>query len=423
MAEHNTQNTPQHNPGGTAVSVGDNVDLSITRMAHGGEGIATGPDGRVVFVGGAYPGDVVGAEITEVKKRFARARLTAIHEAGDHRGEQVCPAAALGAGCCDFGDINPASEASVKAEILAGQLSRVVDVDTLPEAEILALAPRRGWRTRVRLGVDASGRAGTRKAGSNELVTSVACTQVAEGLLDGIVGPGARTFTPGAEVVAVLDSTGTRHIVETRKAPRGGRVEKVTEHLEGAELVTERADGAEFTFPPTAFWQAHREAPDAYTTLLRRWLTDLPPAAAPAPVAWDLYGGVGLFAPALADGLGPGARVVSVDYSKTATSHPQPALSGVDVRRVNQRVEAAVDKLPSPHVVVLDPPRTGAGAKVVAATAAAGPARVIHIGCDPATFARDIGAWASAGYRVERLAVLDSFPGTHHFEVIAQLGR
>lgn len=405
------------------MTTGQLVELDITRMAHGGEGIATGPDGRVVFVRGAYPGDQVSAEVIEVKKRFARATITKVNQAGEYRGEQVCEAAALRAGCCDFGDVDPEHEADLKADILAGQLRRVIDLSDLPELEVLPLVPRRGWRTRVRLGVDSAGRAGARKFGSNDLVTSVQCSQVAPGLLDGIVGEGARTFTPGAEVIAVSDASGRRHVVETRKAPRGARVEKVEDHLEGDELVTEQADGAEFVFPPTAFWQAHVEAPDAYTGVLRRWLADAPISDAKNPVAWDLYGGVGLFVPALSDALGAGGKVVSVDYSPAATATPQQSLEAYDLKRVNKRVEQAVAGLPAPHLVALDPPRTGAGDKVVADIAAARPARVIHIGCDPATFARDIAAWAKAGYHIERLALVDAFPGTHHFEVIAQLGR
>ena len=404
----------------TSIEVGQSLSLTITRMAHGGEGIASGPDGRVVFVRGAYPGDVVDATVTEVKKRFGRAEATAVTTAGEYRGEQTCPAAALGAGCCDFGDINGEHETALKAEILLGQLGRVVDVEKLPAARLVDLAPRRGWRTRVRLGVDAHGRAGTRKLGSHELVTSVACTQVAPELTEGIVGDGARTFTPGSEVIAVLDADGERHIVETRKAPRGERVEDYTEVIEGDGEVIERADGVEFRFPPTAFWQAHTAAPDAYTGLVREWLE---PVENDKPVAWDLYGGVGLFVPALGDALGENSQIISVDYSPAATSTEQEGLARYDLKKVNKRVEQAVGNLAAPDVVVLDPPRTGAGNKVIELSARAEPETVIHVGCDPATFSRDVAAWYAADYEITELAVVNAFPGTHHFEVLARLNK
>ena len=91
------------------------------------------------------------------------------------------------------------------------------------------------------------------------------------------------------------------------------------------------------------------------------------------------------------------------------------------MRVVAERVERGVDKLEAPGLVVLDPPRTGAGAQVVAAIAAKAPERVIHIGCDPATFARDVAAWREGGYEVKRLGLIDAFPNTHHFETIAVL--
>ena len=70
------------------------------------------------------------------------------------------------------------------------------------------------------------------------------------------------------------------------------------------------------------------------------------------------------------------------------------------------------------EVVVVRP-----GDEVVAGVAKQNPERVIHVGCDPATFSRDVAAWGEAGYRLTRLAVLNAFPGTHHFEVMAQLSR
>lgn len=187
--------------------------------------------------------------------------------------------------------------------------------------------------------------------------------------------------------------------------------------LEGSGTVTEHADGHTFHFPATGFWQAHVAAPDAYTTLVREWLADLP---AGEGVGWDLYGGVGLFVPALASALGDGAVIHSVDYSTSARNQE---FDGHRVEWHNTLVEKAIGSLPAPRVVVLDPPRTGAGDEVVAGVAKQNPERVIHVGCDPATFSRDVAAWGEAGYRLTRLAVLNAFPGTHHFEVMAQLSR
>ena len=401
------------------------IEIAIDAMAHGGEGIGRADDGRVVFVAGALPGDRVRATVTMAKKRWARASLTDVTTPSPHRVDVACPAAALGAGCCDYSHVAPGAQLGLKRQVLLGQLGAFArrsgvfagwDPDT--ELDARTLAPATGWRTRVRLGVDGDGRAGMRRARSTDLVTSVACTQVAPSLLDGIVGSAARRFTPGAEVVAVLDGEGRRHVVETTRARRGGRVERIDTVVEGTGTVTENVNGRTFTFPATAFWQAHSAAPETYSDIVAAWGA----GAYNRRVGWDLYGGVGLFAPEIAAALGEATvHVDIVDYSPAAAAAEQPALAGLDVARHNQRVEGGIDVLPAPGLVVLDPPRSGAGVDVVKAIAAASPERVIHVGCDPATFSRDLAAWGNGGYRVKRMELLDAFPATHHFEVVALL--
>ena len=392
-------------------------------MAHGGEAIADAPDGRVVFIRGAVPGDNVEARLTKVKKRWARAELLRVLEPSADRVDSTCPAAEAGAGCCDYAHIAPEAKLRLKREVLVGQLgalsrrSGVVPegfVDT--RLQVVQLNPLLGWRTRVRMGVDAAGNAGMRKARSTQVVGGVRCTQVVPELLDGIVGAGAATFTPGSELIAVLDANGNRHVVESQASQRGRRVERVERVVEGTGTVVERVDGHEFGFPPTAFWQAHTNAPGAYSALIREWATDDYRGRG----GWDLYGGVGAFVPAIVQATG-GARVDSVDYSVSATARRQRVEDEFDLHTHNATVDEGIDGLPAPGLVVLDPPRAGAGAGVVAKIAQAAPQRVVHIGCDPATFARDLASFGENGYVVEHMALIDAFPNTHHFEVLASL--
>lgn len=408
--------------GAPAVAVGAPVRLRVRAMAHGGEGIADAPDGRVVFVRGAIPGDTVEATLTKVKKRWARAETTAVVDPSPHRVDPTCPAAAAGAGCCDFSHIAADAQLGFKREVLLGQLgalssrSGVLDRFDLDSVETVQLAPVTGWRTRVRLGVDSQGNAGMRRARSTEVVAGVPCTQPVPGLLDGIVGDGAGQFAPGAELVVAFDAKGSRHVVETQAAQRGRRVERVERVLEGPGELVEQVRGFDFVFPPTAFWQAHQKAPEAYSDVIAQWgageYTNL--------VGWDLYGGVGAFVPAMNEALG-GGRVESVDYSSAATSRRQQVADACDVRVHHGDAAAVVGELERPGLVVLDPPRAGAGADVVRAIAQAAPERIIHVGCDPATFARDLAGFGEHGYAVKQMKLIDAFPNTHHFEVIAVL--
>ena len=149
----------------TNLTHGDHITTTITRPAHGGVGIGD-LDGRVVFVRGTYPGDVVEACITQVKKNYAKATLVDIVTPSPLRVPNRCPAAAHGAGCCDFADLKPEAELELKTTILTGQLTKLGKLAALPPITAQELPPTTGWRSRIRLGVDRAGRAGFRKAHS-----------------------------------------------------------------------------------------------------------------------------------------------------------------------------------------------------------------------------------------------------------------
>ena len=414
-AELTTDPTPD-------LTKGDTITVEVTRPAHGGEGIAH-HGGRVIFVRGGFPGDDVDVEITQVKKRFARGFVVQVNSASPHRVDSRCPAAAAGAGCCDYAELAPDAELEIKSRVLTDQLQRIGGLTDIPTPELFELEPSQGWRTRVRLGVDASGRAGFRKLRSNDLVTDVACSQVVPELIDGLLGPGARTFTPDSEVIAAIDDRGVRTVVEVRKAPRGRRAETILHVLEGDGSVEQTVGDHTWTFPVSGFWQAHTKAPGAYSAFIGEVLdgAELVDVDKRGPVAWDLYGGVGLFVPVINRALG--AHVHSVELSEGSAEAGDDALAGLPVTFHAGRVESVTSQLPKPHVVVLDPPRTGAGSEVVATIAGAKPQLVIHIGCDPATFARDVADWSAGGYTLDRLAVFNAFPATHHYETIGVFTR
>jgi tRNA/tmRNA/rRNA uracil-C5-methylase (TrmA/RlmC/RlmD family) len=164
----------------------------------------------------------------------------------------------------------------------------------------------------------------------------------------------------------------------------------------------------------------HPAAADALAGLVGEW-ADAPPGG----TAWDLYGGVGLFASVLAGQVGYSGSVTVVENSRRAVADGAAALADLaQVSFVTGRVERALAQLPGvPDVVVLDPPRRGAGREVAAAVADRGPSRIIQIACDPAALARDVAAYLDHGYRLVALRALDAFPMTHHVECVAVLAR
>jgi tRNA/tmRNA/rRNA uracil-C5-methylase (TrmA/RlmC/RlmD family) len=170
----------------------------------------------------------------------------------------------------------------------------------------------------------------------------------------------------------------------------------------------------------TGFWQAHRDAARTYSQLVSDW-------ARPdsGMTAWDLYGGAGLFAAVLADAVGESGQVLSVDSARTASRAARATLGDLgQVRVVSDSVRRALTaQRSSADVAVLDPPRGGAGREVIDLLAAAEVPRIVHIGCEAASFARDVGLYQRHGYTVRELSVFDSFPLTHHIECVALLTR
>jgi len=136
-------------------------------------------------------------------------------------------------------------------------------------------------------------------------------------------------------------------------------------------------------------------------------------------------GGIILFASVLAAQVGPTGSVTVVEASRRAVLAGTAALADLpQVGFVPGRVERVLARLPgNPDVVVLDPPRQGAGRPVATAVAGRGPRRVVHLGCDPAALARDVGGYVEGGYRLVSLRALDTFPMTHHVECVALLSR
>jgi tRNA/tmRNA/rRNA uracil-C5-methylase (TrmA/RlmC/RlmD family) len=171
----------------------------------------------------------------------------------------------------------------------------------------------------------------------------------------------------------------------------------------------------------TGFWQVHRAAP----TVLGEAVLDAV-GERPGGAVLDLYAGAGLFTALLADAVGPDGRVLSVEGDARAVRDARRSLHGVpqvELREGDVRGVLGAGGLGRPDVVVLDPPRVGAGRQVVEAVAAAAGDRVVYVACDPAPLARDLATFAGLGWGLTSLRALDLFPMTHHVECVAVLDR
>ena len=134
----------------------------------------------------------------------------------------------------------------------------------------------------------------------------------------------------------------------------------------------------------------------------------------PGDAAVDLYGGAGLFADALAERVGPGGRVTLVESDGVAVADARHNLRDRDVVRIERgRVDHVLRRrglLRRADLVVLDPPRSGAGRAVVDLVARLQPRRIAYVACDPAALARDLRFFAERGYVLTDLRAFDLFP-------------
>jgi tRNA/tmRNA/rRNA uracil-C5-methylase (TrmA/RlmC/RlmD family) len=373
------------------------LDLDVGPIAHGGHCVAR-HEGRVVFVRHALPGERVRAVVDEDSGgSFCRADAVAVLTPSPDRVPAPCEwARAGGCGGCDLQHADPAAQRALKGFVLAEQLQRLagitrdVVVEELPGGAL-------GWRRRVRLAVDETGRAGLRAHRSHDVLPIADCPLAPAGTLPPVLDD---FFDPGSEVEVVSDADDVVHVA--------------------TGPVVQRAAGREWHLSPGVFWQVHPALPDTLAAVVGEW------AAAPhGGVAWDLYGGVGLFAAVLAEQVGPDGGVTVVESSRQAVADGRAALA--DLPQIGWRVgrvERLVGTLDGrPDVIVADPPRKGLGRELVEALAAREPERIVHVACDPAALARDLALFAGRGYELAELRAFDAFPMTHHFECVALLAQ
>ncbi|MFF5128889.1 class I SAM-dependent RNA methyltransferase [Streptomyces syringium] len=426
--------------------VGHEYEVEVGPVAHGGHCVARTDAGRVLFVRHALPGERVVARVTEGEStsRFLRADAVRILEASKDRVEAPCPFSGPGkCGGCDWQHAKPGAQRRLKGEVIAEQLMRLAgltpeeagwdgtvvpaDGDKLPAGEVPA------WRTRVQYAVDAEGHAGLRKHRSHEVEVIDRCLIAAPGVSE--LGIEKREWPQMASVEAIAASgSGDRQVILTPRP--GGRLpiveldkpvsvlrigekDKQVHPVHGRAFVRERADGRTYRVGEGGFWQVHPQAADM---LVKAVMQGLMPRK--GDMALDLYCGVGLFAGALAERIGDKGAVLGIESGKRAVEDARHNLKDLDRVRIEQgKVEQVLPRtrIEEADLIVLDPPRAGAGKQTVRHLASLGARRIAYVACDPAALARDLAYFAEEGYKPVKLRAFDFFPMTHHVECVAIL--
>ncbi len=365
----------------------------------------------------SLPGERVVAEVTDggTGSRFLRADAVEILTPSPERRPAPCVYAGPGrCGGCDWQHTSARFGRELKTRVVREQLRRLAGIDWDGEVEVVpGDEDGQRWRTRVEFAATPRGRIGLRRHRSHDVVPVDDCLiAVPEVAATGLLGEVVETGVTGVDVA--VDSSGEVVAIDL---PVVDEVPNVTERVQVP------AGERSFAVSARGFWQVH---PGAASTFVTEVLDRLRPQ--PGERVLDLYSGVGVFTAFLADAVGTDGRVLGLEGDARAVQDGQANLAGLPQANL-QRADigrdgwqAAIDeRLDRVDLVVLDPPRTGAGREVMEQLAAQDPRAIAYVACDPAALARDLSYAADAGYRVASLRAFDAFPMTHHVECIAVL--
>ena len=409
------------------------IELEIGAVANGGSCVAR-HDGRVVFVRHTLPGERVRARVTQETKNFLRADAVEILEASPDRVQAPCPFAGPGrCGGCDWQHASLPAQRRMKAAVVEEQLRRLAGIERDVVVEELPGNPDGlGWRTRMQFAVRRDGAVGLRRHRSHTVEPIDECL-IAHPEVE-VLGIERKRW-PGASGVEAIASAGTGDrlaVLSTRGRARVPRMDAPVRLISGKPEKPPfvREDVAErlWQVSGSGFWQVH---PGAAPTLAEAVLDALDPRR--GEVAVDLYCGAGLFAGVLGERIGPDGLVVGIESDGQAVKDarfnlrdlPHVSVERGEVESVLAEIQFGRGKtrLNRADLVVLDPPRTGAGRDVVKRVAELAGRRIAYVSCDPATLARDLAFFSEQGWALSALRAFDAFPMTQHVEILATLVR
>jgi tRNA/tmRNA/rRNA uracil-C5-methylase (TrmA/RlmC/RlmD family) len=386
----------------SSLKVGDRITVEIGPIAHGGHFIAR-HKGQVIFVRYGITGEEAVVEITSTSSKLARGDAIEILKASEDRIVPPCKYAVPG-GCggCDFQHIEISAQLELKRSVIREQFSRLgrieIDLDVLP------VEPTNGlhWRTRMDFAISKNGKPGLYSARSKEVTEIDKCLIAVEAINDPAMF--ARNWKGEDRLEVAVSSSGEKNV------SRGGR------SISGPTQLHEVVGEHTYEISPTSFWQSHSAAPQTLTKLVMDLM-----ALRPGDQVCDLYGGVGLFTAPMAEDVGDIGKVHLIESSHRATQDALKIFEKMKNVVVHSgRVEQKLPLINRVDVILLDPPRTGAGEMVIKQMLAKKPRTIVYVSCDPASMARDARALEEGGYHLNHIVGFDLFPMTQHVECVAR---
>jgi len=378
--------------------VGQRIAVTIEKVAHGGHFIAR-HDGAVIFVRHAIPGEECTIEISSVGSSFNRGDVVSVEKVSTDRVSPPCSYAhRLGCGGCDFQHIEISAQRKLKSDVIREQFARIAKMDI--DIEVEEVGPALGWRTRAIASVTKSGKLGFISARSHNVIAIENCPITAPGIKFSTLAK--KEWQSGEKIDLATSSTGESYVTG-----------------DTSELLHEKVGDNVLEVSNDSFWQSHINAPTVLTEIVSEYAH-----VHNGEHVLDLYGGVGLFTSALIGQVGPTGRIDLIEGSKSATTDAKRNFMDYkNVHIVTASVERAITRIEGGDVVILDPPREGAGKEVISELARISPRAIVYVACDPAALARDTTYLQEVGYALKKIRAFDLFPMTHHIETVGLYER
>jgi 23S rRNA (uracil1939-C5)-methyltransferase len=408
---------------------GGEFQVRIDKLVYGGEGLGR-QDGRVIFVPFSAPGDTLVVQTLESRKGFARAEIREILQPGSSRRMPACRHFGV-CGGCHWQHVEYCTQLEAKRNILEETFRHRFPETRNLEIGIKPSPAEYGYRSRARIQVrhSATGlRLGFYRMRSHAVEQIEACPLLRPSLNGALAALRDRfEKSPPSVGVRDLEIISSEDAQKWTCASPGNEGEcSIAPGFPGAEedcLLVRKVQGIAYSVSPLSFFQAN----DFMVSDLVSCVMSLVQAAGPRS-ALDLYGGVGLFSLPIAQ---QAKEVVSVESAPIASGlcRANAAAAGLDNVRVVQAEagdwlnSAGAPPAPGVDLILLNPPRTGAGRAIMDLLPRIGAETIIYVSCDPQTLARDLGILRERGYRIDFVEGLDLFPQTYHFETVVRLLR
>ncbi len=368
-------------------AVGDRARLTIEDIGFGGEGV--GRMGEfVVFVPFVAPGETVEVELTEVKKRFGRARLIHMLEASPER--VAAPCRYFGAcGGCQYQHLAYPEQLRIKRKQVGDLFERIGGFPAGLVDPVIPCPSPYGYR--------------------NRLMIRSQWDKFKQGLNIGFIRADSRLVVD-VEECKIAEPALNEEILRVRRHPPP----------KGGIKVVLRVAAEGWAVPADSFFQNNFFLLPQLVETVRGRLRE-----SGARYLIDAYCGVGFFSVEMAEMVEEFVGV-EVDVAAIKAARQNAAAHGrTNGQFLAGRTEDLLPRLlgrfdARQSAVILDPPRTGCPPELLQALRKAAPRQIIYVSCHPATLARDLNVLCAENvFEVSKIVPLDMFPQTQHVECVA----